>query len=415
MGDRIGSSIERAIRGSLKLSLNRETGTSGIKFERGSATLPQFDASRLTLFCSILFVCVLVAPNSGAQFTNLWSFPLPGRWSDATPAIASDGTLFQPTFNGTLLAIAPDGSTNWEFKAGLEIASSPAIGSDGTIYFGSRDRKFYAVTPEGNLKWTFETGAWNDSSPAIGEDGTIYFGSWNKTFYALNEDGNLKWKFPTQGIIDSSPAIGADGTIYFGSHDKRFYALTSAGKLKWSFSTGGEVISSPAIGTNGEIYFTSTDGNLYALKPDGAEFWHLHTGGASPSSPVLDSHGTLYLGAHQSALAVGSDGKIMWQLDLGNWIQGTPAVTDSTVYFGCESHAITALSTNGIVEWWSLLFNGDITASPTISKDGVVYIAVDSYLQALAPTNAAPPASSPWPMFRANAMHTGRVVEALKR
>lgn len=356
-----------------------------------------------------LLACALAPQNCGAQFTNLWQFRLPGRWSDAAPAIATDGTLYQPTFNGTLVAIAPDATTNWEFKAGMEIESSPAIGSDGTIYFGSRDRKFYAVTPTGALKWTFETGAWNDSSPAIGDDGTIYFGSWDKSFYALNPDGSLKWKFSTQGIINSSPAIAADGTIYFGSHDTKFYALTQDGKLKWSFPTGGQVISSPAIGANGEIYFTSTDGNLYALKSGGGELWRLHTGGASPSSPVLDSHGNLYLGANQFAWAVSGDGKKMWEQDLSGWTEGAPAAAESAVYFGSRSHAMFALSTNGTVEWLKVVFEGDITASPTLSKDGVVYIAGDGYLKALWPTNAEPPARSPWPMFRGNARHTGRV------
>ena len=126
--------------------MKREIGANGAKFgrRRGSAALPLF-----AILCFISLFCLLAPPGCDAQFTNLWKFHLPGRWSDAAPAIARDGTLYQPTFNGTLVAIGPDGSTNWEFKAGLEIASSPAIGSDGTIYFGSRDRKFYAVTPGG--------------------------------------------------------------------------------------------------------------------------------------------------------------------------------------------------------------------------------------------------------------------------
>ncbi len=207
-------------------------------------------------FFGALFSCLVAAVDGGAQ-TNLWRVRLPGVFGDAAPAIAPDGTIYQPTFDGTLLAVTPGGEIIWQFKAGLEIESSPAIGSDGTIYFGSRDRKFYAVTPEGKLKWTFETGAWNDSSPAIAADGTIYFGCWDKMFYALNPDGSLKWKFVTGAVINSSPAIAADGTIYFGSHDQKFYALTPEGKMKWSFATDGTIISSPAINSNSEILFTS--------------------------------------------------------------------------------------------------------------------------------------------------------------
>jgi outer membrane protein assembly factor BamB len=368
-----------------------------------------------TTLCFVLSFCLLTPAHCGAQFSNIWKILIPGRYTDATPAIAANGTLYQPTFNGTLLSITPGGQTNWQFKAGLEIDSSPAIGADGTIYFGSRDRKFYAVTQDGRLKWTFETGAWNDSSPAIGDDGTIYFGSWNKLFYALNPNGSLKWKFQTDGIIDSSPAIGTDGSIYFGSHDKKFYALTPDSKLKWSFSTGGQIISSPAIAGNGVIYFTSTDGNLYALKPDGSEFWHLLTGGASPSSPVLGSDGTIYLGANQFALAVSADGKKLWQQDLyARWVEGAPAVTDSMIYFIPRYPRVTAVTTNGTVAWADLLY-WEATSAPTISKNGIIYVPCIGYLVAIAPTNAAPPANSPWPMFRANAQHTGRVASDLPK
>jgi outer membrane protein assembly factor BamB len=361
------------------------------------------------ILCVILICCLFVARNCGAQPSNIWKIPLPGRCTDTSPAIAADGTLYQAAFDGTLFAITPNGQTNWEYKTGLEIESSPAIGDDGTVYFGSRDRKFYAVTQNGALKWTFETGAWNDSSPAIGEDGTIYFGSWNKLFYALNPNGSLKWKFPTDGVINSSPAIGADGTIYFGSHDKKLYALTPDGKVKWSFPTGAQIISSPAIGDNGVIYFTSTDGNLYALKPDGSELWHLLTSSPSMSSPVLGSQGTIYLGANRFALAISAGGKQLWLKDLGLWIDSAPAATDSTIYFSSRLVWMMALSARDGTVQWGEPTGGQITAAPTISKNGIVYIAGNGSLTAISSTNAAPPAASPWPMFRANARHTGRV------
>jgi outer membrane protein assembly factor BamB len=123
------------------------------------------------------------------------------------------------------------------------------------------------------------------------------------------------------------------------------------------------------------------------------------------------------VGVNQSGFAVSSaDGRKLWQQDFGNQVVGAPAASDSTVYFTCRSHWITAMSTNGKVEW-ATYFNGDITAAPTISKDGIVYVVGYGYLKAFDPTNAAPPANSPWPLFRANARHTGHVgsVETLNR
>ena len=132
--------------------------------------------------------------------TNLWVLKLPSFGSGSAPALAPDGTIYLGLFDGTLLAVTPQGRVKWKFKAGREIKSSPAIADDGTIYFGSRDRKFYALTPAGKLKWTFPTDAWVDSSPAIGIDGTVYFGSWDKAFYALNPDGTERWRHHSGGV-----------------------------------------------------------------------------------------------------------------------------------------------------------------------------------------------------------------------
>src|SRR5579862_5131517 len=98
--------------------------------------------------------------------TNVWVLELLDFHTSSSPAIAPDGTIYQATWTGKLLAVTPAGKVKWIFKVGREVKSSPAIGDDGTIYFGSRDWKFYAVTPDGKLKWTFQTGAWVDSSPA---------------------------------------------------------------------------------------------------------------------------------------------------------------------------------------------------------------------------------------------------------
>ena len=362
-----------------------------------------------------IFVLFFVPVQDFAQLMKLWEISLrrsPFYVDDATPAMAADGTIYQPSFTGSLFAIAPNGTTKWEFQAGLEIESSPAIGNDGTIYFGSRDRKFYAVSSEGKLKWAFETGAWNDSSPAISDDGTIYFGSWDGNFYALRPDGTLKWKFPAGGIVDSSPAVGADGTIYFGSHDKKFYAVTPNGALKWSFATSGQIYSSPAIDSSGDIFFTSTDGNLYALKPDGKEIWKLHTGGASPSSPVFDRSGTIYVGANQYALALTPDGKKIWQYPLGDdWIESSPTVTESLIYFTDRDGYVAGFKPDGTLAWIQMLY-AQVDSSPLVGRDGTLYLAYQGDLGAFLPTNAPHLAKSPWPMFRANYEHTGRANNA---
>jgi outer membrane protein assembly factor BamB len=350
--------------------------------------------------------------------TNLWKFSLIPRFpfnpynkGSSTPAIAPDGTVYQATFDGTLFALTPAGQEKWHFKAGREIKSSPAIGPDGTIYFGSRDRFFYAVTPAGKLKWRFATGDWVDSSPAIAADGTVCFGSWDKNFYALTPAGALKWKRPVGAIVDSSPAIAADGTIYFGAHDRKFYALTPAGQVRWTFATGGEITSSPALGRTGTIYFSSLDGNLYALNPAGTKAWQYHTGGALESSPVLDEKETIYLPVNNYTLAVSPAGQ-----RLGFWpsaipFEVPPAIVSGRVYVSRPWRTLDGITEDFQLVWVADQLGGNLTAPPMVDGQGIIYAcAEDGFLYAFRPPGAPlPPAKSSWPLFRANARHTGRV------
>jgi outer membrane protein assembly factor BamB len=343
--------------------------------------------------------------------TEIWHVRLDNGVSTSSAAVAPDGTIYQGTFGGRMLAISPDGQVRWKFRTGDEIKSSPAVGADGTLYFGCRNRKIYALTPAGKLKWTFATGGWVDSSPALAYDGTVYFGSWDKNFYALAPDGTLKWKFAASNLISASPAIAADGTIYFGSHDRFLYALTPDGRLKWKFLTGAEIDVSPAIASDGTVYFGSTDGNLYALRPDGSESWRIHTGCFTSSSPVLDAEGNICLLAGAEIYSCGPDAKVRWQHPIEFPVDPTPAVAaNGQVYLSITWLQIGSMGpTNHWPPVWYFRMGSNLASAPSITKAGVIYACDGISLYALKPDPAAPPAKSPWPMWRADLQHTGRV------
>jgi outer membrane protein assembly factor BamB len=342
--------------------------------------------------------------------SEAWSLVV--RWAcDGTPALAPDGTIYLGTFAGQLLAITPDGSRKWLFRAGREIKSSPAVGGDGTIYFGCRDRHFYAVTPEGKKKWQFKTGAWVDSSPAIALDGTLYFGSWDTNFYALTPGGEKKWQFPTGGPIVSSPAIGQDGRIYFGSHDRKFYCLAPDGTKVWEFGTGDSIISSPAIDQDGTVYFTSVDGSCYAVSREGDLKWRLKTGGITESSPVLGQGGTIYVGVNGKLAAIQPDGKMKWEQPHSDPIVTPPlALSDGSVCFLSGSGVIINLAVPHQFKWYRFL--GGNNSMAAIAPSGTIYAGGHVLNQGqviYALETKVPLAESPWPKFRADPQNTGRV------
>lgn len=354
----------------------------------------------------------LAATPSREAGKILWSTPLGTYYSDSSPAIAPDGTIYLGAWSGKLFAIRPDGARKWAFETGVEIKSSPAIAVDGTVYFGSRDRHFYAVNQQGKLKWSFGTRGWVDSSPAVATNGVVYFGSWDRTFYALAPDGRKLWEFVTGGPVASSPAIGSDGTIYFGSDDKQFYALSPDGRKKWAFETGGEIISSPAIGPDGTIFFTSVDGKLYALRPDGTAKWQLWTGGVSEASPVIDPDGAIYCAVNQDLCCVTPDGKKKWGMKICQYspTDSSPAITaGNALCVFCGDGVLIGYTLTGAWQW-SIWLGGGSRSSPAITPNGTIHVGICSAkFNAISGTNTL--AKSSWPMFRRNLRHTGNVAD----
>ena len=60
---------------------------------------------------------------------------------------------------------------------------------------------------------------------------------------------------------------------------------------------------------------------------------------------------------------------------------------------------------------WVATLQGNLTAPPVVTAAGIIYaVGEDGVLYAIQPPGErSPPAKSSWPMFRANARHTGRV------
>ncbi|TNF42503.1 MAG: T9SS type A sorting domain-containing protein, partial [Bacteroidetes bacterium] len=269
-------------------------------------------------------------------------------------ALAKDGTLYFPVYDGRLFAMNPDKSLKWiasiqaytdEYEIVNAVSTStPTIGSDGTIYVNtlgyylknySDQHDFgilWAINPDGSEKWRYIAGhvsiketnypdAWLRGSVAIGHDGTIYIVTEGGTLHAVNPDGSVKWKFNAaankswyRGLKGNSPVVGTDGTIYYvaggefklhdvSSMETRIFAINSDGIYKWDFLLIEDKVffseNTPAIGPDGKIYVDNNNGSsvsyLFALNPDGTKAWEFNTGQNTGSSAVIAKDGTIYI------------------------------------------------------------------------------------------------------------------------
>jgi len=178
----------------------------------------------------------------------------------------------------------------------------------------------------------------------------------------------IKWTFHTNGEVISSPAV-VNGVVYVGSNDGNLYAIDQqTGSQKWKFQTGARITSSPAV-VNGLVYFNSYDGNFYAVETaTGKPKWKFRNAGERRYA-ATHLHGSV------------PEGETM--PDAFDVYLSSPAIWNSTVYFGSGDGNIYALDApTGAIKW--KFKTGDVVhASPAI-VDGKLYIGSwDSYFYAL--------------------------------
>jgi len=321
--------------------------------------------------------------------------------SQASPAVAADGTIYFLPMTGHLYAVNPEGKEKWKFPVFVfkNVWTSPTVAMDGTIYVGSeayppsetgkpqeKAAHFYAINPDGTLKWSYNTrSVWMNSVPSLADDGTIYApgGFWSEeknrfvnAVYAFSPDGEIRWTFtPPGGVLEGSITIGDDGTLYFttkGEHDPRqnafIYALTSGGKVKWTYQLEAGSSMTPGLSKSGNIYIGDWSGNFYALNTSGKLLWKIETPSGFEvlhSSPAIGSDGSFYFGSGAGfVFAFTPEGEEKWRLDgdvRDGGVMGTPAIGgDGTVYvttlqrellaIGSASEAGVSTSTQSIFE-----------------------------------------------------------------
>jgi outer membrane protein assembly factor BamB len=340
--------------------------------------------------------------------TEKWNFET-GDGIESSPAIGIDGTIYFGSHDGYLYAVNPDGTEKWRFDAGpphyderwkvsKSIMASPAIASDGTIYIYSSANYLFAIDPDGTEEWRFFVKWHNDfwSSPSVGPDGTIYIGSarsqedpdYDGGLHAINPDGTEKWFFLDDSGVTSSAAIGADGTVYFGGNEMnphgegnvgKLYALGSDGTKQWEFTTENWMESSPAIGPDGTIYIGSgRESMVYAINPDGTEKWRFQVEVGVSAVPAIGADGTIYIGAWDcNFYALNPDGTEKWRFKTPEAFEGVSSSAaigaDGTIYVGSNSGNFYAFDPDGTVKWSFETSGSGIVASPAIGADGTVY------------------------------------------
>lgn len=325
-----------------------------------------------------------VTPDGKAR----WTYSPPGRIL-VSPTLAPDGTVYVGTETSEYLqlregvrgrglyAVSPAGKEKWHVETDGRGFSAPAIGSDGGIYFALQGAQrqpplLYSVDSSGTVRWAVRLPGRSVEAVALGADSSTYVTAssaptrrrWMAPGYvcAFGANGRKKWRRKLQYGPLTSPAVGQDGTIYvgiaeFGSRSTlatvkggSLRAFDEDGRLLWG-AVRTRVVSCPSIGPDGTLYVATRDRDrrgcvLRAIAADGSQRW-TRKWPFTVSTPAIDREGVLHVMMMDTLIALMSDGRDKWRVNLYGTFPATPVApviaADGRLYCstgGTRLHAI---------------------------------------------------------------------------
>ena len=266
---------------------------------------------------------VAIDPSNIDASTNSpvekWIFT-EARSSWIAGALILNDKVFAPNSDGNLYVIGlQDGSST---KSALQkIALGGALwaqpSTDGNlVYVASLDHQLHAINPENyQFAWSpIDLGGAAPGTPLVGPDGNVYIGSFTSEVVKVNpSSGTDTLLISTQGWVWGGPV--SDGqNIYFGDLEGNLFAVdATSGNQSWSIQPDGPVVGSPAV--MGEtIVFATESGSVYAVDSEGKIVWQKDVGGQIYTSPVATTDKIIVAPMQaEFALAVlDSDGNQVW-------------------------------------------------------------------------------------------------------
>lgn len=213
------------------------------------------------------------------------------------------------------------------------------------------------------------------------------------TMYAVSYDtGLFEVDFPN-ARVENTTGISVGGHVvtdpvsdgqrlFLGLSDGDLIALDMndlASRL-WTLDTERGVWAEPLL-ADGILYVGSMDHKLYAVNAEtGEELWRVDLGGAIADTPVLYD-GNLYIGSFaRKIFRISLDGQITAEYATTEWVWGTPAIVDDTLYVGDAGGWVyaLALSADGFTPVWSRQVAGRvIRATPVVTEASVIVASRD--------------------------------------
>jgi outer membrane protein assembly factor BamB len=219
------------------------------------------------------------------------------------------------------------------------------------------------------------------------------------------ELGCVKWQYNAGSPIGSSVAIGPDDRVIVGGSGGKLTVLDSAGQTLWTYTLAGGLSSGISIGADGSVYVGDQKGVLYAVNPAGQLRWKHQTKAMIADAPAVTVDGGVIFGLVDGTIvALGADGSELWSFTVpgpgkvSGAVVASPTIgRDGNVYVGgLYNGKLYALDPADGHVVWTCAFdagaanqNRSLANAPAVGVDGTIYATLlnDTRLYAVNPSD----------------------------
>lgn len=319
----------------------------------------------------------------------------------ANPVAMYRGNLANTGVYHTRAARVFTDEPNWCFSTESSAYYSPVV-CRGTV-FAFLGESLHAIDlASGRQKWAFNAGTGIYGSPAVGQGAVVLTDVEKKSLIALNcvSGEPLPLDLEENGIFWSPPKI-VDNLALIGGWNSVHAVSLSEFQLIGSSWLGGEcwccLISCPVV-ANGIAYFAAERGAIFGLDPRNGQTVAYEFGSNlfTVHDPVFHKE-VIYVFVSESddpgldsappsttllALGTAGSGEFHVHKVANEEVLTSPAVSDSTIYFGCADGVLCALDLDKWSVKWRFQTGGPVRSAPSIaeeliyfgSDDGCVYV-----------------------------------------